>query len=82
MNLVRWEPSRELANMREAINKLWDDTYAWPFRLARVSDEPVLPAIDVYETGNELVVKVALPGVKPEDLDINISGNIVSSNTR
>ena len=33
MNLVRWEPSRELANMREAINKLWDDTYAWPFRL-------------------------------------------------
>lgn len=78
MNLVRWEPFRELANMRETMDKLWDDTYAWPFRLARVSNDTVLPAIDVYETGNDLVVKATLPGVKPEDMDINISGNTLT----
>ena len=75
MNLVRWEPFRELANMRETMDKLWEDTYAWPFRLTKANGDSVLPAIDMYETDNDLVVKAALPGVKAEDLDINISGN-------
>jgi HSP20 family protein len=78
MNLVRWEPFRELATMREAMGRLWEDSYHWPFRLATVGNGALLPAVDIYETSSELVVKAALPGVKPEDLDVNITGNMLT----
>lgn len=78
MNLVRWEPFRELATMREAMGRLWEDSYPWTFRLATVGDGALLPAVDIYETGSDLVVKAALPGVKPEDLDVNITGNMLT----
>jgi HSP20 family protein len=35
-------------------------------------------AVDMYETMDEVVVKAALPGVKPEQLDINIAGDVLN----
>lgn len=78
MQLVRWEPFRELSAMREAMNRLWDDTYHWPFRLANVDGEAAVPAIDISESNDKIVVKAVMPGVKSEDLDINISGNTLT----
>jgi HSP20 family protein len=36
------------------------------------------PAVDIYETEHELVVKADLPDVKPEDLDIRVENNILT----
>jgi HSP20 family protein len=68
MQLVRWEPIRELSAMREVMNRLWDDSYYRPFRLSTVGDEAALPAIDISEKNDKIVVKAVMPGVKPEDL--------------
>ena len=78
MQLVRWEPMRELSAMREAMNRLWDDTYQWPFRFVATNGGAAQPAIDVSETDDQVLVKAVMPGVKPEDLDINISGNTLT----
>jgi len=78
MQLVRWGPIRELSAMREVMNRLWDDSYHRPFRLSTVGDEAALPAIDISEKNDKIVVKAVMPGVKPEDLDINISGNTLT----
>jgi len=78
MQLVRWEPMRELAVMREAMDRFWEDGYVWPFRAVMPSGEAVVPMVDLYETPEEVVVKATLPGVKPEDLDINITGNTLA----
>jgi HSP20 family protein len=34
-------------------------------------------AVDMYETDEEVVVKTAAPGVKPEDIDVNITGDVL-----
>jgi len=78
MQLVRWEPFRELSAMRGTMNRLWGDTYHWPFRFVTVSGGAAHPAIDISETDDQVMVKAVMPGVKPEDLDINISGNTLT----
>ena len=70
MQLVRWEPFRDLSTMREAMNRLWDDSYHWPFRLTTVDGETTVPAIDISESNDKIVVKAVMPGVKSEDRSI------------
>ncbi|MEJ2700037.1 MAG: Hsp20/alpha crystallin family protein, partial [Desulfuromonadales bacterium] len=38
----------------------------------------VSPAVDLFEEGNDVVVKAEIPGVKKEDLDVNISGDTIT----
>jgi HSP20 family protein len=69
---------RELATMRDAMDRLWEGGHFWPFRVIAASGEAAVPTVDLYETPEEVVVKATLPGVKPEDLDINITGNALT----
>lgn len=78
MNLIRFQPFHELMSLRQAMDRLFEDGPGRPFRLAPVFDEGLAPAVDVYETTDEVVVKTPLPGVKPEQLDINIANNTLS----
>lgn len=75
-NIVRWEPWNELVSLREAMDRLFEDSVVRPWgRLAPLSDSL---AVDVYETENDVVVKAAVPGVKAEDLDISIVGDTLT----
>ena len=78
MNLIRWEPFHELVSLRQAMDRLFEDGFARPFRLAPVPGNGLPPAVDVYETNDELIVKAPLPGVKPEELDISITNNTLT----
>lgn len=67
---------KELNAIQRRVNKLFDD-----FRLqqsGRVQDGTWLPAADVYETDGAIVVKVEVPEVLPEDVDISLSQNILT----
>jgi len=68
----RWEPSA----LREQINRVFADV------LDRTGEESNLtawaPAVDIFETEHELVVKADLPDVDPKDLDIQIQNNILT----
>jgi len=74
-NLSRWEPVREMMTLREAMDRLFDDAFTRPFDLNASAS---VPAVDLVETDNELTVKATLPGVKPEDVQISVSGDILS----
>lgn len=78
MNLVRWEPINELVSLRQAMDRLFEDSFIRPSALVSTFGDAVAPAIDVYETADELVVRATLPGVKPEDLDINVADNTLT----
>ena len=73
-NLIRWEPAREMMTLREAMDRLFDDAFTHPLSLR---DGWSVPAIDMFQTENEIVVKVALPGIKPEAVQINITGDVL-----
>jgi HSP20 family protein len=73
-NLIRWEPAREMMTLREAMDRLFDDAFTRPFSL-RVGWSA--PAIDMYQTDDEIVVKAALPGIKPDEVQINVIGEVL-----
>ena len=78
-NLTRWEPVREMMTLREAMDRLFDDAFTRPFSLTREGGSTwSSPAIDMYQTDNEVVVKAALPGFKPEEVQINVTGDILT----
>ena len=74
-NLIRWEPAREMMTLREAMDHLFDDAFTRPLTLR---DGWSALAIDMYQTDNEIVVKASLPGVKADEVQINITGEILT----
>jgi len=77
-NLVRLEPAREMLSLREAMDRLFEESFLRPGSFG-VSDSAsaVLP-LDLYETENDIVVKAAIPGVKPEDIEVTVTGDLLS----
>lgn len=74
-NLVRWDPFRELLDMRRDWNRLFDDNF---FRPLSAQNGWNAPLVDLYQTADEVHVKAAMPGVKPEDVDIQVSGDTLT----
>jgi HSP20 family protein len=74
--LSRFEPFRGGSNLQEQFNRLFNEAFD------RSSEEggltPWAPAVDIYETEHELVVKADLPDIKPEELDIRVENNILT----
>jgi HSP20 family protein len=78
-NLTRWEPTREMMTLREAMDRLFDDAFTRPFHLDRNGGSTwSAPAIDMYQTDNEVVVKAALPGIKPDEVQIQVTGDVLT----
>lgn len=76
MTLTRWEPFRELMTLREAMDRLFDEAFTMPLRLTDGAE--LLPLIDMYQTPEAVVVKATMPGVKPEDLNITVQGDVLT----
>ena len=75
-NLIRWEPAREMMTLREAMDRLFDDAFTRPLSIA--GNGWAVPAVDMYQTDNEVVVKVALPGMKADDVQLNVTGEVLT----
>src|SRR4029077_5372558 len=76
-NMNRWEqPFRGASTLQEQINRVFGDV------VGRTGERSTwtswAPAVDIYETENELVVKAHLPDVNPQDLDIRVENNILT----
>lgn len=72
-NLTRWEPVREFMTLREAMDRLMDDAFTRPLSQDGFT---TLPAMDLMETDDDVIVKAVLPGLKAEDVQISVTGDI------
>jgi len=75
-NLTRWEPVREMMTLREAMDRLFDDAFTRPLSVRDGGWST--PALDMYQTDNDVVVKAALPGFKADDVQINVTGDVLT----
>jgi HSP20 family protein len=75
MAIVRWEPFRDVFSTQDRFNRLFNQTLTQMFG----EDEGKLgtwsPAVDVFETDQNIVVKAELPGVDPKDVEIRVENN-------
>ena len=78
-NIVRWDPFSETLSLRQAMDKLFEDAWVRPWtQTAQNGNGLTALALDVYETGDDVVVTGAVPGVKPEDLEITVQGDVLT----
>jgi HSP20 family protein len=71
---------KEFNNLRQQMDRLFDDIVHEQPHLgifAKTGENPWSPAIELQETETELLLKAQLPGIKPENLDIQVSENAV-----
>ena len=73
--LRRPSPFSELVTLRQAMDRLFDEPF---FRPANAAGEGGNLALDVRTTKDALLVEAALPGVKPEDVDITIENGTLA----
>lgn len=73
-HIVRWEPMRDFFAMREMMDRVFDDLVSQQYG----NHEAGVPAVDMYQTEDSVVVKATLPGIKPEDLQISITGDVLT----
>jgi HSP20 family protein len=69
----------DLVSMRESFDRLFDDRFFRPMWLA-TSDRPIAPALDLYTTPDSVVARIALPGVKPDEVDVTIADDVITVN--
>ncbi|RJP46827.1 MAG: Hsp20/alpha crystallin family protein [Anaerolineaceae bacterium] len=74
-NLIRFEPMREMITLREAMDRLFNDAFT---PSAGATGGWQVPAVDLYQTDDEVVVKASLPGMKSDDVQISITGDMLS----
>jgi HSP20 family protein len=74
--IARSEPFRGVTTLQEQINRLFNDAFEQTDEQSSLS--AWAPAVDIYETEQELVVKADLPDVDPRDLDIRVENNLLT----
>lgn len=74
-SISRWDAFRGLSSLQDQVNRLFEDTVTGD----RTGDLGVwAPAVDIYETEHELVVKADLPEVEEKDIDIRVENNTLT----
>ncbi|MBS1706143.1 MAG: Hsp20/alpha crystallin family protein [Armatimonadetes bacterium] len=74
--LVRWNPMTELEQMNALFEKLFNESPTPGFIGGRSAASAA--AMDVFERDNSLVVRVAVPGIHPDNLDISLEENVLT----
>ncbi len=74
---TRWDPFRDAMSLREAMDRLLEQSVISPRGGTSARGGLTLP-IDLWETSDSLVARVPLPGAKPEAVDIDVNGNVLT----
>lgn len=79
MDLVRWNPAREMFNLRNRINSMFDDFF---FPTRGSSEDASLwswnPVVDIYEDKDNIILKAELPGVEKDKIAIDVKGRVLT----
>ncbi len=79
MNLVRWNPRREMSMLHNRYSRFFDDPF---FRIARMDEDANLgqwnPAVDLYEKDDHFVIKAELPGVDKNDIKVDLKDRVLT----
>ncbi len=73
MTLVRWSPWKELENMQRGLSHIVDDA---PFGATETGRW--IPAVDIRETDDAMLVQVELPGIDKKDVKLEVKDSVLT----
>ena len=74
--ITRWGRVPNFGALQEQMNKLFEGTFNGSGENSAITSWA--PAVDIYETENELVLKADLPGVSEKDIDVRVENNMLT----
>ena len=80
MAIIRWvDPFKELSAIHERMNQLFDETFL-PTRGSEAAPAAAMwsPAVDIYESGDDIVVKAEVPGIDKDDVAVEVKDGILT----
>ena len=75
MAIVRWEPFRDLMATQREFDRLFREAFSPVSGEGEVSTRTWAPPVDIYENGDNLVLKAELAGINPDDVEIRVEDN-------
>jgi HSP20 family protein len=79
MAMTRWDPFRDLSILQERMNRVFEDAAGRGWK----GEEPSpttswSPAVDIYETDNQIMVQAELPGIERKDIALQLENNVLT----
>jgi HSP20 family protein len=79
MNIVRFDPFREMTSLQERVNRIFADAYSRHGEDDLTSRGSWVPPVDIFENDeHELVLKAELPDVTREDINLRVENNTLT----
>lgn len=79
MNLINYDPWRELRSLREEVNRLFGGPIApWQEDGSSIATSVWSPAVDLKEEPDKFVLKADLPGVDPKDIEVTMEDGVLT----
>ena len=77
MKMMRWDPFDEMGTLGRSMERLFDDFFTRrPGRdMAMLEWEP---AVEMFETDQDVVTRAALPNIDPKQIDITVTGDSIT----
>src|ERR1700691_3426790 len=76
--ITRWDPLREFATIQDRMNRLFRDSYGNEGREEALSNTAFAPPVDVYEDEHGVTLKIEVPGIDENDIDVRIENNTLT----
>jgi len=74
--LTPWRPFGELRSLRREMDRLWEDFFGGGELVS--SETTWVPATDISETKDAIIVRTEVPGMDAKDIEINLTGDILT----
>lgn len=80
MNLVNYDPWRDLRNVRQQMDRLWGDRFpsAWNDDSSSIATSVWSPAVDIKEEQDRFELHADLPGVDAKDIDVTMENSVLT----
>jgi HSP20 family protein len=72
MAIIRWDPFREMTGVQDQLDRLWRGVFEGR------GQESWLPAVDVFDTMEAVVLRAELAGMSPDDIEIEVEDNVLT----
>jgi HSP20 family protein len=76
--LTRWDPAREYSTLQDRMNRLFRESYSPEGPEEALTTTTVAPPVDIYEDEHNIILKIEVPGIDEEDIDVRIQDNTLT----
>lgn len=78
MNIVKYDPFRELRSLQDEMNRLFNVGVSRSGNGEDIVRGAWSPSVDIFESQDKIVLEAELAGMKPEEVDISIENNVIT----